>query len=1274
MYRKKKKLICYLMTLLLFFCIDLSFPQKAETVQAASNGSKIHFLTLQDNTDAILLECNGKFGMVDSGEDSDYPSGKDSRYPFREGTVKRKGFEGEVVSYMHSVGVTKNNFEFYIGTHPHSDHIGTADEVINEFHPKRVYIEKYSDSDITESSHLWDNLYVYDHMITAAKDTGATLIQAFRKDAPLYPETVTLRGTILFPKASEEKPEEDTNGENITDEDSGPDAEISGDDTKFPNGDVESPSEDTEVPDNNAEVPGEDTEVPDNNAEVPGEDEENPDNNEEPSQQILKSPDNTFENDSPTDSNVTANNTDYNAADNETPSVSSQKTADQNQPQADASEQVASPELDTDEPSVPSNNISDLPAEKKVADISPQVQTPESLSITVSYSSKDKDTDIPKPVTISSTDSISESGSITKVSENLWTYELKGLQKYDNTKSDFQLSITVSANGYTFSQIDGATPYDFQGESTSVNTTPAYAAEENDLTADKLTDDSEIAEIQENSGTDDETLETPDDIDSDNMTTTDIPATDQVDPDHPDNAMNSKAFSGAAPAQSGIYEDEIGAESTPVFYLGGKNGMKLEIMNYGVTRPKPDANYFSLGVKVTSVSTGKTAFLSGDINNFNGTETRLAGVLGHVDVLKLGHHGSYGSNTYTYLKTLSPSIAIMTGKFDYVSNNKVGAEIGTLDTLLQMSKSGMELYPTACYASFTRALVINLDKKLSNNIPKNKSIVAVTDFPSPNIRMHYRNGFPSAYTGWAQSADKNWYYFENSRNASFGKWIKNSAGQYYYLKPNGIMAIGWVVVDNHYYYMDSTGVMTTGWQKDNGKWYYMDSSGQMLTGRQRIGLDYYYFFPSGAMAVDQYVSGQYYDSSGKWSPNFTDSNWMQNSSGYWYRFADGSYPKNTWLSIHGTWYYFNSSGYMATGWLKDNGKWYYLGTDGAMKTGWWEINGTWYYLNGSGAMLTGLQTLGGQKYYFNTSGAMLTGWCKLKTKWYYFQGNGAAATGWYQVGTTWYYSNGAGQMLTGWISSGGTYYYLTGSGAMATGWLHLGNTWYYLNSSGAMQTGWIELGGTWYYLDRNGFMLTGLRNINGAKYYLSASGSMLTGWVSLNSKWYYFNSNGAAAVGWNFINDSWYYLNHDGVMVTGLQNINGTKYYLDGSGAMRTGWLQLSNKWYYFNINGAALSGWNYINDAWYYLDTSGVMMTGLQTIKGQKYYLDASGAMQTGWLQLSGKWYYFNSNGAAAAGWNHINGAWYYLSPKTNIMASGTWTPDGYYVNGNGAWTGQKR
>ena len=121
-----------------FFCADNcrsgsdgSFKNR----MAANTSCKIHFLTLSDNTDAILLECNGKFGMVDSGEDNDYPNGSNPHYPSRPGITKGNGFEQDVIAYLQTVGVTKDNFEFYIGTHPHSDHIGSADEIIYAFHP-----------------------------------------------------------------------------------------------------------------------------------------------------------------------------------------------------------------------------------------------------------------------------------------------------------------------------------------------------------------------------------------------------------------------------------------------------------------------------------------------------------------------------------------------------------------------------------------------------------------------------------------------------------------------------------------------------------------------------------------------------------------------------------------------------------------------------------------------------------------------------------------------------------------------------------------------------------------------------------------------------------------------------------------------------------------------------------------------------------------------------------------------------------------------------------
>ena len=172
----------------------------------AAEGTRIHVVSIF-KSDAILLESNGRFGMVDSGEDSDYPDGSNSKYPLRTGIDKGVGYEKEVIDYMKSVGVTADNFEFYIGTHPHSDHIGTADDIIREFYPERVYIMEYSDEYISKESGLFDNLYVYDQMIDAAKDVGAVIIQNFDTNAPVVPEQ--LYTEIQEPSSPEENQKED---------------------------------------------------------------------------------------------------------------------------------------------------------------------------------------------------------------------------------------------------------------------------------------------------------------------------------------------------------------------------------------------------------------------------------------------------------------------------------------------------------------------------------------------------------------------------------------------------------------------------------------------------------------------------------------------------------------------------------------------------------------------------------------------------------------------------------------------------------------------------------------------------------------------------------------------------------------------------------------------------------------------------------------------------------------------------------------------------------
>ena len=143
-------------------------------VEAAT---RIHYIGLHESTDAILLESDGHFGLVDSGEDWDYPDGTDPLYTYRKGIATAVGFEQQVIYYMKSVGVTSKNLDFYIGTHAHSDHIGSGDEIVTYFKPKTLYLKKYSDSNITNKNRLWDNLYVYNNLLSAAKKVGTKCVQ-----------------------------------------------------------------------------------------------------------------------------------------------------------------------------------------------------------------------------------------------------------------------------------------------------------------------------------------------------------------------------------------------------------------------------------------------------------------------------------------------------------------------------------------------------------------------------------------------------------------------------------------------------------------------------------------------------------------------------------------------------------------------------------------------------------------------------------------------------------------------------------------------------------------------------------------------------------------------------------------------------------------------------------------------------------------------------------------------------------------------------------------
>lgn len=134
----------------------------------------------------------------------------------------------------------------------------------------------------------------------------------------------------------------------------------------------------------------------------------------------------------------------------------------------------------------------------------------------------------------------------------------------------------------------------------------------------------------------------------------------------------------------------------------------------------------------------------------------------------------------------------------------------------------------------------------------------------------------------------------------------------------------------------------------------------------------------------------------------TKYGWIKDSTGWWYKFSDGTYPKNGWKQIDGKWYCFNKDGYLRTDeyikssdyntnkklyyvyksgeWDENSYRWnqdsvgYWLGeTNGYWfaKNTWAFVEGKWYYFNNNGYMIAGkTTTINGKKYTFNKDGSL----------------------------------------------------------------------------------------------------------------------------------------------------------------------------------------------------------------------------------------------------------------------------------------------------------------
>lgn len=329
--------------------------------------------------------------------------------------------------------------------------------------------------------------------------------------------------------------------------------------------------------------------------------------------------------------------------------------------------------------------------------------------------------------------------------------------------------------------------------------------------------------------------------------------------------------------------------------------------------------------------------------------------------------------------------------------------------------------------------------------------------------------------------------------------------------------------------------------------------------------------------------------------------WAYQNGKWWWRYEDGGWPSNCFLTIGGAEYYFDSEGYAATGWR-------YL-SDG------------WHLFSGSCAHLKGWAASGSHWFYLDeTSGLMKTGWVLVNHNWYYLDLSGAMQTGWLFLDNTWYWLEPSGLMATGFKLVNGALYHFSQSGSMSTGWFVDDGTWYCANATGAIRAGWFYYGSNWYWLDpnNNGAMLLGFQTVNGSIYYLDPdSGGALecNAWI--------FSQDGSA----------YYACGSGAIVLTGVKDSVGAIKLNDAEGKPMVGWYWSSaaQTWFYTDSDGVLQHGWQLIGERWYHLDNeSGVMNTGwFRDADRLWYYLMSSGQMATGWNSIDNGEYFFNAAGA---------------------------------------------
>ena len=148
------------------------FDIEPEDFSYKHGDDRIHFLNTA-NSDCILLESNGRFALIDSGEGDENPRRK----------LPYTGYSQRVIDYLKKDAAGpdgKVNLEFILGTHYHYDHVGSFHKIItdDDIIIQTAYFKEYDPEMGKELEAVdWGLQYTYDTIIEDINNKGIELVQ-----------------------------------------------------------------------------------------------------------------------------------------------------------------------------------------------------------------------------------------------------------------------------------------------------------------------------------------------------------------------------------------------------------------------------------------------------------------------------------------------------------------------------------------------------------------------------------------------------------------------------------------------------------------------------------------------------------------------------------------------------------------------------------------------------------------------------------------------------------------------------------------------------------------------------------------------------------------------------------------------------------------------------------------------------------------------------------------------------------------------------------------